>query len=73
MKNTMFFTQRDNGLWAWNISDAEGLRPISRELTTTKMWCISITFQLTPWYRVFRANRAKYKRIRNSFRKEQIS
>jgi len=63
MRERMFFTQLESGLWHWH----KDLTTITVEMTTPQMWVVSTLLRLVPWYRVLVANRAKVERIKKSF------
>ena len=65
MKERMFFTQLESGLWHWH----KDLTTITLEMTTSQMWVVSTLLRLVPWYRVLVANRAKAELIKKSFLK----
>tara|TARA_B100001093_G_scaffold97012_1_gene89012 strand:- start:310 stop:507 length:198 start_codon:yes stop_codon:yes gene_type:complete len=65
MKERMFFTQFESGLWHWH----KDLTTITLEMTTSQMWVVSTLLRLVPWYRVLVANRAKAELIKKSFLK----
>ena len=65
MKERMFFTQLESGLWHWH----KDLTTITLEMTTSQMWVVSTLLRLVPWYRVLVANRAKGELIKKSFLK----
>ena len=65
MKERMFFTQFESGLWHWH----KDLTTITLEMTTSQMWVVSTLLRLVPWYRGLVANRAKAELIKKSFLK----
>ena len=65
MKERMFFTQLESGLWHWHRE----LTTITLEMTTAQMWVVSTLLRLVPWYRVLVANKAKVERIKKSLLK----
>ena len=62
MRERMFFTQLESGLWHWH----KDLTTITLEMTTSQMWVVSTLLRLVPWYKVRVANRAKVERIKKS-------
>ena len=69
MRERMFFTQLESGLWHWH----KDLTTITLEMTTAQRWVGSTLLRLVPWYRVLVANRAKVERMKKSLLGQKIS
>ncbi len=69
MRDRMFFTQLESGLWHWH----KDLTTITLEMTTAQMWVVSTLLRLVPWYKVRVANLSKVERIKKSLYRQEIS